>query len=164
VAGDTAGRAELTEQRPQAVGVLSDLREDFGVVALEVAGGHQGWTTMAGACDVHHVLTGMPDQTVEMGIDEAQAGTGAPMAEQSRLDVLDAQRALQQRVFLQIDLTNDQVVRGTPPGVHTGEFILCKGRYQCHSEDGTHPIPLRGTPPQKCCANSLVRRDQPGQP
>jgi hypothetical protein len=36
VAGDTAGRAELTEQRPQAVGVLRDLREDFGVVALEV--------------------------------------------------------------------------------------------------------------------------------
>jgi hypothetical protein len=46
------------------------------------------------------------------------------VAQQSWLDVLREQRLTQQRVALQIDLTDGQVVVGSPPGVELLEFRL----------------------------------------
>jgi hypothetical protein len=43
--------------------------------------------------------------------------------EQARLDVLDRKRLAQERVVEQVDLTDGEVVGGTPPGVEEGEIV-----------------------------------------
>ena len=53
---------------------------------------------------------------------KAEPGRGAPVAEQPRLDVLRPERLAQQRVVLQIDLADGQVVRGPPVGVEEVEL------------------------------------------
>ena len=62
----------------------------------------------------------------EMNIDEIQARRCAPMAEQTRLDVLLGQRLLQQRIVEQIDLPDRQVVRGPPVGVDLPQLVRAK--------------------------------------
>jgi len=43
------------------------------------------------------------------------------VAEQARLDLLDRERPAQERVFLQVDLPDRQVVRGIPVALHPVE-------------------------------------------
>jgi len=62
-----------------------------------------------------------------VGVEEVQAGRGAPVSEQARLDVLRAERLAQERVGEQVDLADRQVVRGPPPGVDPGELDV--GRF-----------------------------------
>ena len=47
---------------------------------------------VAGAGDENHVQIMLPDQTVEMDVDEIKARRRAPVAQQARLDVLGLQR------------------------------------------------------------------------
>ena len=58
-----------------------------------------------------------------MDVEEIQAGRGAPVAEQTRLDVFVPQRLAQQRIVVEIDLTDRQIVGGPPVGVHFLEEI-----------------------------------------
>src|SRR5947208_1013856 len=66
---------------------------------------------------VDRLLAGVPDQPGYVRVDKRQTRAGPPVTQQSGLDVLDAQRLPQQRIALQIDLTNCQVIRGTRPCV-----------------------------------------------
>jgi hypothetical protein len=100
----------------QAALVGGDFGIDLGVGALQVDVGDQGWATVAGAGDVEDLIAGLADQPVELGVDEVEAGGGAPMAEEPRLDVLGAQRLAQQRVVLQVDLGDGEVVGRLPVG------------------------------------------------
>jgi hypothetical protein len=77
---------------------------------------------VAGAADVDDVEIVAFDASIEMDVDEVQAGRGAPMSEQARLDVLSLERLAKQGIVEQIDLTNREVVRGTPIAVQQGEF------------------------------------------
>jgi hypothetical protein len=61
-----------------------------------------------------------------MRVDEVEARCRPPVAEKPRLDVLQFQRQLQERVVEQIDLTDREIVGGTPPCVD--EFQLRLGR------------------------------------
>src|SRR5262245_38901637 len=58
------------------------------------------------------------DEPVQVYVNEAQAGRGAPVAEQAWLDMLWAQWLAQQRVVLQVDLSDGQVVGSAPVAVH----------------------------------------------
>jgi hypothetical protein len=49
------------------------------------------------------------------------------VAEQPRLDVLRRQRLAQQRVGLQVDLADREVVVGPPPGVDGLELVVGEG-------------------------------------
>ena len=49
------------------------------------------------------------------------------MAEQPRLDVFERQRHFEQRIVLQIDLPDRQIVRGAPIPVHRSEQGRGKG-------------------------------------
>ena len=50
---------------------------------------------MAGTCNIQDVeITGL-DHPIEMGVDQIQSGTCAPMTEQPRFDVFDRQRLFQ---------------------------------------------------------------------
>ena len=123
---DAAGEGELPEQPPHALDVLGDVGVDLRIRAVEVGVGDQAGTAVAGAGDVDRRLLALLDRPVEMRVEEVEAGRGAPVAEQSGLDVVARQRGPQQRVVQQVDLPDRQVVRGAPPAVELGERLVAQ--------------------------------------
>jgi hypothetical protein len=68
----------------------------------------------------------LPDQPVQMDVDEVQPGRRAPVAEQPRLDVIELERRGEQRVVEEIDLPDRQVVGRAPLGVDAVQLVLAK--------------------------------------
>jgi hypothetical protein len=68
--------------------------------------------------DVDHVQVVLGDQPVQVNINEIQAWRRSPVAEQPRLYVIQSQRLPQQRMVLEVNLSNRQVIGGAPPRVH----------------------------------------------
>ncbi len=127
---DTAGEGELAEQPAQALGVRSDVGVGLGVGAVEVGVGDQAGTAVAGSGDVDRRLFALCDRPVEVGVEEVQPGSGAPVAEQPGFDVVAGQRRSQQRVVQQVDLAHREVVGGAPPPVDLLEHLV--RRCRCH--------------------------------
>ncbi len=122
VRGDAAGEGELPEQPGHPRDVLGDARVELAVGALQVGVGHHPGAAVAGTADVDGVQVLVPDDPVEVRVDQVQAWRGAPVAEQPGLDVLRAKGFGQQRVAEQVDLPHRQVVGSAPPGVDCVEF------------------------------------------
>ncbi len=122
VRGDAAGEGELPEQPGHPRGVLGDGRVELAVGALQVGVRHHPRPAVAGPADVDDVQVLVPDHPVEVRVDQVEAGRGAPVPEQPRLDVLGAQGFGQQRVAEQVDLPHRQVVGRPPPGVKRVEL------------------------------------------
>ena len=58
-------------------------------------------------------------------------GGGAPMPEQTRLDVFELERGFEQRIVLQIDLPDREIIRGAPIRIHFFQQIgRQRGRHQ----------------------------------
>jgi hypothetical protein len=114
VTGDAPRKGELPKQAPQTLLVVADVRVDLAVGALEIGVGDQPRASMAGTGHEDDVQIARLDQTVQMRVDEVQAGGGAPVAEQTRLDVLDCERFPQQRVVQEVDLPDGEVIRRAP--------------------------------------------------
>ena len=68
---------------------------------------------MTGTDDIDHVQIVFFDQPVQVDINEIQPGRGAPMPEQTRLDVFELERGFEQGIVLQIDLPDREVICGT---------------------------------------------------
>ena len=68
--------------------------------------------------NVNHVEVVLPDDAVQVHVDEVLPGRSAPMPQQHALYVGQFQRPLEQRIGGQVHLANRQVIRGTPVGVH----------------------------------------------
>ena len=114
VARDPAGKRKLREQPLHPGLVLRDVRVDLAVGPLEIGVRDQRRPAMPGAGDVDHVEVVFLDQPVQVDVEEIEARRRSPMPEQPRLDVLFGQRLLQQRVVVEIDLADRQIVRGAP--------------------------------------------------
>ena len=96
---------------------------DLAVGPFQVRVGDHARRAVARPGDVDHVQIVLLDDAVEVDVDEVQPGRGAPVAQQPRLDVLAAQRLLQQRIVVEIDLADGQVVGRPPVGVHLSQQI-----------------------------------------
>ncbi len=79
---------------------------------------------MARAGDVDHVEIVLSDHPVEVGVDEVEPRRGSPMAQQPRFDVVLDERLLQQRVVVEIDLADREVVCGAPVSVQQVAFLV----------------------------------------
>ena len=123
VARDAARERELAEEALQPGLVAADLGEQLAVGALEVGVGDHARPAVPGARDVEDVPVTRADEPVQMRPDQVQAGRGAPVAEQARLDVLGGEWLAQQRVVEQVDLPDREVVRGAPPCVDALELL-----------------------------------------
>ena len=126
VAGDAARERELAEEPAQAVRVAAHLRIDLAVGALEVRVGDERRAAVARPGHEHRVQVPQADRPVEVRVDEVEAGGRAPVPEQPGLDVLGPQRLPQQRVVHQVDLTDGEVVRGSPVRVEQREVLFRK--------------------------------------
>ena len=87
VRGDAARRRELAEEGADAGGILGDARVDLGVGLVEPRVGNHRRPPVPRARDVEHFEGLLGDQMVEVRVDEVQRGRGAPVPQQSRLDV-----------------------------------------------------------------------------
>jgi hypothetical protein len=124
VTGDAVRPGELTEKALDAIGVALDVGVDFGVGAFQVSVRDDARSTVTGADDEHHVEVALRDHTVEMGIDEIQAGGCAPVAKETWLDVVQGKRALKERVVFEVDLADGEIVGGAPVGVHGLQLLV----------------------------------------
>ena len=120
---------ELAKEPLQSVAAALDRRIVLGVRPFQIALRHDARPAMAGTDDVHHVEIVLLDQPVEMDIEKVQPRGRAPMPQQTRLDVFEPERGFEQRIVLQIDLPDRQVVGGAPVGVHLlcGDAVLVGG-------------------------------------
>ena len=79
---------------------------------------------------------------------KVEPGGGAPMPEQTRFDMFELERGFEQRIVLQIDLPDREVIRGAPIGVHLFQQIgRQRGRHQglftacsCTTPDGCKEV------------------------
>jgi hypothetical protein len=67
---------------------LRNIGVDLGVGAFEVHVRQDGRAAVTRASQEDGVEVVLPDQAVEVGIDEAEAGRGTPVPEEARLYVL----------------------------------------------------------------------------
>ena len=118
MAGNPAGERKLLEQLLQPGFVLGNVRINFTPGAFEVNIAHDRRAAMAGTGDVEHVQVILFDDPVQVCVDEVLARRGAPMPDHQGLDVRQLERLLQQRVVVEIDLADRQIVGGPPIGVH----------------------------------------------
>ena len=70
---------------------------------LEPEAREDGGSTVAGADDVEHLLLGLADQPVEVRVDERESGAGTPVTEETVLDVVGGDVALDEGVVLEED-------------------------------------------------------------
>ena len=132
VARYSPGSRELPHQRGQAVQVSGDPGIDLAVGTVEIGVREQRGPTVTGPGHIQAVRAGVADQPVEQRVDHRQTRTGAPVAEQARFDVGNCQRITQQRIGLQVDLGNRQVVRRRPPTQIQRTVVLGIGRRHRH--------------------------------
>ena len=113
--------AELAKETLDAVGILLDGRKEFRVGAFQIGIGDNARTAVPGPDDVHHVEVALIDGAIEVHVEKIEAGGRTPMAEESRLDVLERKGLLKQWIVFEIDLANGEIVGGPPIGIHFGQ-------------------------------------------
>src|SRR5262249_4736151 len=121
---------ELSEQALQASFIESNVRIDLTVGTLKVSVRDQAGPTVAGPRDIDHVEVVLLDRPVQVDIDEVQTWRRSPMAEQPRLDMCLGERLLEQRIVIEIDLANRQVVGSSPIPIDRCSLFL--GQAGCH--------------------------------
>jgi hypothetical protein len=114
---DAARERELPEQLAQAVLVAGDVRVELCVRPFEIRAGDDGRTAVTRAAHEDHVEVKVADHAVEVRVEQVEPGGGAPVPEEPRLRVLEAERFTEQRVVEQVDLTDGEIVRRAPPRV-----------------------------------------------
>src|SRR6516165_9844835 len=88
VAGDATWKRKLFKQplHPDFVG--SNVWINFAVGSLEIGVRDQTRPAMSRSGDIDHVEVVLFDHSVQVNVDEVQAGRGTPVAQKSRLDVV----------------------------------------------------------------------------
>src|SRR5690606_1481801 len=104
MAGNSPWKRELAKQGEHSCLVLRHGGIHFAVRSFEPSVGNDGRAAMARAADVDHIDVMSLDGTIQVNIDEVQAGRGTPMAKKPGLDMVDSQRLPEQRVVQKIDL------------------------------------------------------------
>ena len=119
--GNSARKRELRKELLESGLIAADVGIDFAVGPFEIRVTHDCRTAVAGAGDIDHVEVIFLDDPIQMDVNEVLTGCRTPMPEQHRLHVRKCQRLFQQRIVVQINLADRQVVRGPPVGVHLAQ-------------------------------------------
>src|SRR5262249_9144987 len=92
VAGHAAGEGKLLEELAQPGFVARDVRINLRVGSFEVDVPDERRAAVSGARDVNHVEVVLPNDAIQMDVDQILSRRRAPVAEQTRLDVSRLQR------------------------------------------------------------------------
>ena len=140
VAGDAAGVGELAEELLEAGLVVGDVGTDLAIGAVKQRLRGARRSAVARPHEEHDALAVVVDEAVDMAHQEVQARGGAPVADETVLDVLAAEVAdvtagvlevgAHQRVAAQVDLADGHVVGSTPVLVDPGDLLLRDGEVE----------------------------------
>src|SRR5689334_20930080 len=100
MAWDAAGKRELLEKFFHTGFVLRDVRIQLAVSAFEIGVGDDGGSAVAGAGNEDGIEIVLFDEAIEVDVNEIQSGCGAPMAEETRFDVLKFERLFEQGIVV----------------------------------------------------------------
>ena len=123
MAGNSPGKRKLKEELSQSGFILTDIGIDFAICAFEVRVTHNRRAPVPGTGNVNHVEVVLLDDTVQMRIDEILSGSRPPVSEQHVLDICESQRPFQQRIVVQINLTDREVICGAPVRINLVEEV-----------------------------------------
>ena len=126
VARDAARKGKLLEQPFHPLLVLADVGIDFAVGALEIRIRHQSGSAVAGPGKVDHIQALFLDDPVQVNVDEVQSGRRAPVTEQARFDMRQLERLFQERIVVEVNLSDREVVRRAPPGINPARQVRGK--------------------------------------
>jgi len=96
---------------------------DFGIGALKIGMGDKRGSTVTRADDEDGIELMLPDQPVHLDVDHVQTRRSPPVPEQARFDMLWLQGLPQQRILLQVDLANGEVIGRIPVAQHPVELV-----------------------------------------
>ena len=82
---------------------------------------------MPGTGQVDRLLAGQGNEPGRVGVHEGESRAGSPVAQQPWLDVLSAERPLQQWVVSKVDLADCEVVASSPPRIYGGYLAIGQG-------------------------------------
>ncbi|MNN88935.1 hypothetical protein D3C81_2066810 [compost metagenome] len=91
MAADTIRPGKLPEQSIQTQGVAFHCRVQLCIGTFHVGLGHDSRAAVTWACNKHDVQIVLPDQAIQMGIEQVQPGRCTPVAQQPGLDVAQVQ-------------------------------------------------------------------------
>ena len=117
MAADTARKRKFFEEFAQSVFVFALVRVDFGVSALQIARPQNARCSMALSSQENHIQVVLLDQLVQVNVGERKAGNCSPVAQEPVLDVLWLQRFSKQRIVLEINHSETQVLASAPIGM-----------------------------------------------
>ena len=117
MAGNAAGKGELLEQALHASFAGANIWIYLAVGSFEIGVGNYGWPAMTRTSDIHHVQVMFFYDPVQMDINKVQPRRRPPVAKKPGFDVFLGQRRFEQRVIVEIDLTDREVVGSPPVGV-----------------------------------------------
>ena len=121
MAGNSSWKRKLNEELAQPGLIGADVWIDLAVSALEISVGHDSRAAVPRAGDINHVEVVFLDDPVQMHVNEVLPGGRTPMAQQHMLHVREYQRPLQQRIVVEINLADRQIVGGAPVRIHLVE-------------------------------------------
>ena len=101
--------------------ILADVRIDLAVSAFKIGVAHDRRAAMARARDIDHVEVVFFDDSIQVHINEILSRRRPPVAEQHVFHIRKRQWPLQQRIVVQINLPDREVVGRPPVGVHLVE-------------------------------------------
>src|SRR5512143_548952 len=121
---------ELLEELLHALGIPGYVGIKFAVRTFQICVGYHAGTSMPGAADEDNIEVMGLDQAVKMHVDEVEPRCRAPVSQQPGFYVLQLQGLLEQRIVIEIDLSDRKVVCRTPVCVHG--FKLFRGERVRH--------------------------------
>src|SRR5208283_2144359 len=124
VARNAAGKRELLEQALHARLVLRYLRVELAVAAFEIGVRDQRGSAVAWAADVDHVQLALLNDPIQVHVDKILSRCRTPMAEQPWLDLLWLERLPQQRIVIEINLADRQIIGRSPVGIDALELSI----------------------------------------
>ncbi len=129
-----AGEGELPEEPGHPRGVPAEVRVHIAVRTVQPGARQHGRPAVPGPPHADRVEVASADHPVEVGVDEVEAGAGAPVPQQPRLDVLGLQLLAEQRVPGEIQLAGGQVVEGAPVCQQLVEFVRVERCTRLHEQ------------------------------
>ena len=95
----------------------------FGISTFQIGVRIERRTAVSGTGNINNVGIMLFDEAVQMNVNKVLSRRGSPVTEQPRLNLFRFEWLPQKRIFKQVDLSDTQVVGGSPVAVHLAEHF-----------------------------------------
>src|SRR5262245_21427267 len=123
VAADAAGEGELLEETPQPFLILTLVRIDLRINALQVNRAKHAGSAVTGTRHEDHVEIVTLDDPVQMCVNEREGRAGSPMPEHTISVVLRLEWFAKKRIILQINHPQGQIIAGPPKCMSLAQLL-----------------------------------------